>query len=313
MSQPTYVIKEADQALLSALARFHYLTAKQAVRLLYPNNADPRARYAQKLFQRLTDGGYVLRLRALPKPKYGQDAHVFTLARRGWDYLRAMGITTVPYYRPSEERRASENSPFMRHRLATIDVLIAADRLSRELPHVLLLQLLTERELKRRALRVELPPGPYSADTGVRRIAVIPDGWFQLSISGELPYSIAIELDRGTEDQKVWREKVAAYVLWARGPYKEAFETDNLTIAVVCPNARRRTVLREWTMRELKAREQTEYAGVFVFTDALPVATPPRQFFFGKLWQEAGSESVTRLLEPPATHGDEEGVIYLRV
>src|SRR3954452_24187780 len=238
MTQTAYLIKEADQAILHALARFHYLTAKQASRLLYPKNTDSRARYTQKLFQRLTDADYVLRLRALPKPKYGQDPHVFTLARRGWDYLRGMGIATVPYYRPSEERRIAESSPFMKHRLATIDVLITADRLQWDMPQVTLLQLLTERELKRRALRVELLPGPYSVDGVIRRVAVIPDGWFQLSIAGELPYSIAIELDRGTEDQKVWREKVAAYVLWARGPYKEAFETDNLTIAVVCPNER---------------------------------------------------------------------------
>src|SRR5436305_404248 len=105
MNRPAYVITEADQALLVSLARFHYLTAKQAARLLYPHNADSRARYTQKLFQRLTDADYVLRLRALPKPKYGQDPHVFTLARRGWDYLRGMGIASVPYYRPSEERR----------------------------------------------------------------------------------------------------------------------------------------------------------------------------------------------------------------
>jgi hypothetical protein len=210
MNQPTYVITEADQALLLSLARFHYLTAKQAIRLLYPKNADSRARYTQKLFQRLVEADYVLRLRALPKPKYGQDPHVFTLARRGWDYLRGMGITTVPYYRPSEELRAADNSPFMKHRLAAIDVLITADRLQRDLPQVTLLQLLTERELKRTAIRVEVPPASQSSQGDVRRVAVIPDGWFQLSINGGLPYSIALELDRGTEDQKVWREKVDA-------------------------------------------------------------------------------------------------------
>jgi hypothetical protein len=311
MNQPAYVITEADQALLYALARFHYLTAKQASRLLYPKNADPRARYLQKLFQRLVEADYVLRLRALPKPKYGQDPHVFTLARRGWDYLRGMGITTVPYYRPSEELRAADNSPFMKHRLAAIDVLITADRLQRDLPQVTLLQLLTERELKRTAIRVEVPAVPHSGQEGVRRVAVIPDGWFQLSINGGLPYSIALELDRGTEDQKVWREKVAAYVVWAKGPYKETFETDNLTIAIVCPDERRRAMLKDWTMRELKAREQTEYAAVFVFTATSPVATAPRRYFFSKIWQEAGSDTPIRLLDAPLPSDEEEGVVYL--
>jgi Replication-relaxation len=313
MNQPAYVITEADQALLLSLARFHYLTAAQAIRLLYPNSNDPRARYTQKLFKRLVDGGYVLRLRALPLPRYGMAPHVFTLAKKGREYAQGLGVSVEPYFRPSRERDASENSPFMLHRLAAIDVMIAAERVSRDLPHVTLLQLLTERELKRTAIRVELPSGPHNTEAGGRRVAVIPDGWFQLSIDAGLPYSIALELDRGTEDQKVWRSKVAAYVMWAKGPYKHAFETDNLTIAVVCPDARRRVILREWTMCELTSRAQTEYATLFVFTNASPVTTPPRQFFFGKLWQEAGSEAVTRLLEPPAARQEEEGVVYLPV
>jgi hypothetical protein len=116
MDQPTYVIKEADRPILIALARFHYLTAAQANRLLYPKNAD-RNRYMQLLFKRLVDGGYVLRLRALPVPIYGQAPHVFTLARLGREYVRGLGVSVEPYFRPSVERRMAQNTPFMEHRL----------------------------------------------------------------------------------------------------------------------------------------------------------------------------------------------------
>src|SRR3954449_10122664 len=92
MDQPAYVIKEADRPILIALARFHYLTAAQANRLLYPKNAD-RNRYMQLLFKRLVDGGYVLRLRALPTPKYGMAPHVFTLAKKGREYVQGMGVS----------------------------------------------------------------------------------------------------------------------------------------------------------------------------------------------------------------------------
>ena len=51
MNQPAYVIKEADQPILIALARFHYLTAAQASRFLYPNLRD-NGRYAQRLLKR---------------------------------------------------------------------------------------------------------------------------------------------------------------------------------------------------------------------------------------------------------------------
>src|SRR3954453_1124921 len=278
MNQPAYVIKEADQAILHALARFHYLTARQAIRLLYPNNTDPRARYTQKLFERLVHAEYVLPLRALPVPRYRQGPHVFTLANKGRDYLRGLGESVESYFRPSVERRITENSPFMFHRLATIDVMIAADCLCRDVSGVECPRMLSERELKRGAIRVDIPPSPHSTNDGPRKVAVIPDAWFQLSINGQRPMSIAVELDRATEDQKVWREKVAAYVVWGRGPYKEAFETDNLTIAVVCPDERRRAVLMDWTMRELKARELAEYGQLFLFTATSPVNVSPTRF-----------------------------------
>src|SRR3954453_11000847 len=106
MNQATYVITEADRSILLALGRFHYLTAAQAHRLLYPNLNDDN-RYVQRRLKRLVDNDYVLRLRALPMPRYGQAPHVFTLARKGRSYLQALGVAIDPYFRPSEERRAT--------------------------------------------------------------------------------------------------------------------------------------------------------------------------------------------------------------
>jgi hypothetical protein len=309
MTQTAYLIKEADQSILHALARFHYLTAAQANRLLYPNNTDGN-RYIQRLLKRLVDAEYILRLGALPMPRYGQAPHVFTLARKGREYLQGLGVSVEPYFRPSEERRATENSPFMLHRLAAIDVMIAAERLCRDVPGVLCPRMLSERELKRGAVRVDVPPSQHSNADGPRKVAVIPDAWFQLSINDEVPVSIALELDRGTEDQKIWREKVAAYVVWAGGPYKEAYETDNLTIAVVCPDDRRRTVLMDWTMRELKTRESEEYAELFIFTAASPVETSPERFFLDKVWRQADSTKAISLFDPPSSGAKEEGVVY---
>src|SRR3954468_472828 len=170
--------------------------------------------------------------------------------------------------------------------------------------------MLTERELKQGAIRVEVSPLEHGSDSGPRRVAVIPDGWFQFSINGGPAISIALELDRATEDQKVWREKVAAYTVWSEGPYQDRFETDSLTIAVVCPDERRRTVLMDWTMRELKARQLEEFAELFLFTASSPVATAPHRFFFSRVWREAGSVKPISLLDPPIRPSDEKGVIY---
>ena len=309
MTTKPYTVTEVDRLVLLALNRFHYLTAAQLSRLLYPNLNDEN-RYAQRRLKQLADSEYALQLRALPKPQYGQAPYVYTLARKGRTYVQGLGFAVEPYFRPSEEKRTTQNSPFMAHRLAAIDVMIAAERLSRDVPGLACPQMLSERELKRGAVRVDVPPRRHSNADGPRKVAVIPDAWFQLSINAEVPVSIALELDRGTEDQKVWREKVAAYVVWAGGPYKEAYETDNLTIAIVCPDDRRRTVLIDWTTRELRDRESEEYGELFLFTATSPVEVSPVRFFFDKLWRQAGFAEAISLFDHPASGVKEEGVVY---
>jgi hypothetical protein len=267
--------------------------------LLYPNLADEN-RYMQRRLKKLTDAGYVLRLRALPIPRYGQAPHVFTLAHQGRKYLTEFGVPVPKYHRPSEEKRAAENHPFMTHRLAAVDVLIAAVRLCKEHP-VTCPRMLTERELKQVAIRVDVPAGKSVFSQQSRSVAVIPDGWFQLTFDNQEPYSIALELDRSTEDQKVWRQKVAAYAVWAAGPYREAFEATNLTIAVVCPgDQRRRDVLADWTMRELRSRGLEELGDLFLFTASDVVRSVPKDVFFSPVWRQAANASFVSLLEPPA-------------
>lgn len=308
MKQRSVVITEADEAILCALSRFHYLTAGQTSRLLYPKLSDEN-RYSQRRLKRLTDAGYVIRLRALPTPRYGQAPHVFTLGRRGRQHVAALGVPVRPYFRPSEEARAAENNPFMTHRLATIDILIAAKCLCRDHP-VTCPRMLTERELKQAPVRVEVPPAPRATAETTRRVAVIPDAWFELCVADQPPVSIALELDRGTEDQMVWRQKVAALAVWADGPYREAFTTDNVTIAVVCPNPSRRDVLGRWTLRELQARGFEDIADIFLFTSESPVSTDPTVFFFGPRWYVPHQADPVALLDWPPEPENREVSIF---
>jgi hypothetical protein len=308
MRQPTFLITEVDEAILGALARFHYLTAAQASRLLYPKLTDDN-RYMQRRLKRLVDNDYVLRLRALPLPQYGQAPHVFTLAHRGRQYVQELGAGVPTYFRPSEEKRITQNHPFMTHRLATIDVMIAAAGLCRD-GSIICPRMMSERELKHGALCVAVPPGPQSLTQETRQVAVIPDAWFQLSVGNTDPVSIAVELDRSTEDQKVWRQKVAAYAYWAEGPYREAFETDNVTIATVCPSDTRVRILIDWTMRELRSRDLEDLADLFLFTAASPVSLPPAEFFFGFSWRSATDPKMLPLINTPVHQQQESGVVF---
>lgn len=303
-SRTTITITHADATLLRALNRYHYLTAGQTSRLLYPRLRDEH-RYAQRRLKRLVEAGYALRLRSLPTPRFGAAPHVFTLARAGRQYLEAAGVRTSAYYRPCEEAEKARNHPFILHTLATIDVLIAADRLCQTGP-VACPALVCERELRRDPVRVDVFP-PAGSPGERRRVAVVPDAWLQLWVRGDHgPCSISVELDRGSEDQAAWRAKVAAICAWALGPYPQVFRTDNLTVAVVTPDATRRDELRVWTAREL-AQRRLAHLNIFLFTCADPVTTPPPAFFFGDVWYPPGAGAPVLLLDQPDPQADRLG------
>ncbi|MFD5620848.1 replication-relaxation family protein [Streptomyces yangpuensis] len=298
-------VGEVDRAILSAVNRLHYMTAAQVGRLLYPNAHDEN-RYVQRRLQRLAEGGYLLRLRELPAPRVGSAPHVFTLADRGRQYLTGQGVRLAnPYYRPSEERRKAQDNPFMEHTLAAVDVLVAAEHLCRTDPRVTCTRLLPERQLKRMNVRVQLAGHDNS-----RAVAVIPDAWFELQVLDEPPIAIALELDRSTEHQKHWRRKIAALTAWAEGPYRPAFEADNLTVAVVTPSRQRRDQLADWTVQELQTIGRPNLADIFLLTEASPVTTSPEAFFFHSLWYPAGAQHPVSLLDTPDEPRKEVYSIY---
>lgn len=289
-------IGEADIEILKAINNFQYMTADQISRLLYPLCSDQN-RYSQRRLRRLADAEYLLRLRALPTPRYGSAPFVFTLGHKGRRFLDKLGVNVPSYFRPSEEREKAENNPFMKHTLQTIDVLISALQLCRN-SDVVCYRMLLERELKKMAVRVAIT-SPDNPTATAKETTAIPDAWFQLRVGSNSTFSVALELDRGTEDQKRWRHKIAVLASWANGPYKEAFETDNLTIAVVTPSEVRLEQLRHWTMQELVHRSIERLSDIFLFTDASPISTTPTDFYFGKFWLTAHNNNPISLLDFP--------------
>ena len=306
MTQAAFSINKDYEAILIALARFHYLTATQVTRLFHHGLRD-EDRWSQRHLKKLEDAEYVLRLRALPPKPTGQPRHVFALDWKGRRYVKGLGIPVEPYFRPSEEKKAAFNNMFMPHTLAAIDVLISATCLCRDYD-VSCPRMLSERSLKRGALRVEVPPGPKTISHAKRHVAVIPDGWFELQVRNNPGVSVALELDRGTEAKGAWRDKVAALAFWAIGPYKEAFEASNLTVVVVCSDTQRRDTLADWTLAELTDRRMRNLADIFLFGAQDPVTTPPGEFFFGQCWRSAASTDLISVLDPPL----ESGVVPLR-
>src|SRR5438552_3253113 len=93
------IIGPADDLILHALYRFHYLTSSQICRLLYSPSS---LGYVRSKLKALADAELVLTL-FLPRPtQRGSAPSIFTLARKGLNYLDACGIDVDARFHPSE-------------------------------------------------------------------------------------------------------------------------------------------------------------------------------------------------------------------
>jgi hypothetical protein len=204
-----------------------------------------------------------------------------------------LGIDVQTQVTPAD--LSSRKTMHLTHTKELNDVLIAAELLTRAVPQITLAQLLHERTLKRQPVRVTLPDGTTTA--------VIPDAWLELHVRSHTDrrrFPLAVELDRGTTEQRQWRRKVAGLLHWANGPYHATFQTRALTIAVVATvGTRRRDELRRWTEQELTAQGASEAGELFRFTSCQPEAIDPLELFLQPVWTAPGSPRRHALLAVP--------------
>src|SRR5207248_11209716 len=99
----------------------------------------------QRLTKQLVDNEYLL---ALPRPVVrGKAPLVYTLARKGLNYLKSAGFDVRDYFRPAKEQEKSYL--FLQHTLSLNDVLIAAANVAHGTSDYALSSFIHERVLKR--------------------------------------------------------------------------------------------------------------------------------------------------------------------
>jgi len=278
----------AKQALLMAIGRYFYLTARQATRLLYAAGSLTRV---QTLLKELADDSYVERL-FLPRPSpHGRVPAVYTLGRLGRAHLAALGIDVPTRLRPSAARE--HKYLFLDHTLCVNDCLIAMDLLARRVPQIAMRTMRHERTLRQMPIVVR--------DADGREAAVIPDGWLDLRVvlpDGTYRSCIALEIDRGTTEAKAFRAKVACWVAAVDGPYREAFGTDLLTVAIVAtPGEGRAEELLRWIAAALATLRRQDTADLFLVTAVDVAAVDPATLYCGPVWRRCDQEAPVPLIE----------------
>ena len=274
--------------LLTGLGRYVYLTAAQCTRRAYQPGS---LRFVQKRLAGLVQAGYAQR--HLGFTQSGKPPDVFSLTAKGWEAVRELGLETPARWRPSEA--AQRGFLAYAHDLAVADFGIAAERFCAVMaPRTDLAQFRHHRLLQADPLQVRLAGG--------RPHRVIFDAWLDLRLTRGEPQqqrqrALALELDRASEYQQVWRRKITAILAASTSSYAAHFGTTSLTVVVVCPgNARRVAQLLTWTEAQLRAEDAEGAAHLFAFTDVDPGTGEPQALFLAPCWRVPFQRDATGLI-----------------
>lgn len=271
----TFEIKPAHETILDSLYNYYYLTAKQVCRLHYSPGSLTRV---EKLLKELRDANF-LQWDFLPvKRRFGSSPAYYMLAKRGISYLRRLGkdVSLLPYL--SEKRQLK--SLFIPHSIAVNDFLIAASLLPRVVSDICLHDIHHELLLKR-----------------TMKGTVIPDGWLDFRRGNE-QNCFWLEMDRGTEDVRVFREKIRSLVKFSKTSYQEVFHTPSITIvfATTAGSARLKNILT-WTQQTLSEMSEKHEADLFRFASIPEGELDPAWLFFEPLWIAPFRDTPLSLLE----------------
>lgn len=294
VQQPrAHTITRPHDRILQALGRFHYLTAKQLTRLLFTPGM---TRDVQRWLSELTLMRYVASEEGFSQGA-GRPPRIYWLDRAGREYVSALGLWVPDRYRRSE--RGQLKRLFYEHTLALNEALISLELLARPDTGLWLEELIHEQRLKREKLRVAWPDGQL-------RYAE-PDTWVDLRVAraGQSPlrFPLVIELDRGSEEQRQFREKIRTLLALIDGPYQEHFQTEYVTFAIIVADPdrpeHRCDQLRAWTEAELRVLGRVADGELFFFTATPAASSPPDAMWLAPNWHVPFAPSPQPLLVVP--------------
>jgi len=226
---------------------------------------------------------------------------MYALDRKGLNHLASQGVDVREYFRPSSEEDSAKNFLFREHMLAIGDTIILSLQFVKTDPSFRIETMLHERFFKNHPIRATdtrsgrdetrtIVPDAYLAFVHTR-----PDG-------KEETIPVMWELDRGTEDQKFFRRRIRAYIVFLKSrAFKALFSIENITVAfATTKNHNRIRQMREWTRKELAVTNEPSWLSqLFLFT-SLPenmAEIEPRQLFLDPVWyMPYDDESLVSLL-----------------
>jgi hypothetical protein len=275
--------------MLEACARYQYMTVEHWVRFF---DDDGKRRYLQRRSQALTDHGYLIRLYITPLGGRGKGRSIFTHGASGRDYATSLGIRVPKRFRPIDVRNLTPRH--LAHSEDLTDTLLSFDRLSRRDDRITMSEMLHERFLFEQRFKVSVSfTDPMTGEIRQEPKEVTSDAF--VKVGGQVGntrriFPIMIEVDRDTEQQIDFREKIAKlYAFGTSEMYERLYQARSFNVAFVIQAPKRNPLERlaevvTWTERELRQRHLEHDAVSFSFCALDPEATSPQDLWLGANW-----------------------------
>jgi hypothetical protein len=279
--KPSFVITPVYDVLLRDLNTLQRATAEQLTRLNYKMGMINTVKARLK---DLADNRYVLPL-SHPSIRL---PYMYALDRKGLNYLSAQGVDVREYFRPSQDEDTAKNFLFREHILAISDILIHALLFEKSETSYRINSMLHERFFKNHPMKAT-----YTRNNKEETKTIVPDAYLEFACTGQngkdITIPVMLELDRGTEDQKFFRKRLRACIVFLKSrAFETLFEVKNITVAfATTKNHNRVGKMREWARKELAVTNEPKWlADLFLFT-SLPETMDeiePRQLFLDPVW-----------------------------
>ncbi len=277
-------LKPGEQKILQAVSELHYATNEQLCRRFYAVSSLP---YVCRMTKKLTELGYLGIDYRRQKFAVGRSKYIFFLSPRGHRYFADQGMTNLPKCTAYKEHLQA-------HILGINDVILTAYGYTFLAPHRAAVQLVQHDLVLKRQ--------PVVLTIDGKRRSYIPDLWLEMTIDGER-WNFCVELDRGTEQEPKWRDKVRLLLAFARNGAKERFgERMSAILIIVNPEeshrgAHRLTQLLRWTETYLREQGREAWGQVLLFGALDPSTCSAEGFFQAHWWRTPFDATRHTLLE----------------
>jgi len=275
---PPMRLTDRDKRIVEAVYRMRFLTSEQIKYWLFEEGSITACR---RRLSFLFHNGY---LADASKPKsagYGSSKRIYCLSKKGAALISHLyGEQEAKQIKWNEKQNKVEHF-FIEHTLAINDIWIAFSKAVVATNNYDLIWF-KESEVKSWKEKVVDPE-----NTG-KTLAITPDAFLYLT-GNDKKANYFLEVDRATESNRRWRDKVRGYVefVYSR-KYYDKFKSESLRILTVTTSPERLTNL-------MKTTKNVDRADFFLFTTFEQIKN--NDVLFDNIWQSPLKKGLTMLVK----------------